>query len=162
MSMQNTLLQPYFLQAAEGEATWFQSNRLTLKANSESTGGALTLIEALVPAGGASPWHVHHREDEMFYLLEGNVLFKCGDELFQASPGSFVFLPRDIPHSYKNVGETTARWLILTTPAGAEGFFFEAGTPALEDGLRPQPLDPQKLATIAAKYGLEILGPPPF
>ena len=95
-------------------------------------------------------------------ILEGNVLFKCGDELFQAGAGSFVFLPRDIPHSYKNIGETNAKWLILTTPAGAEAFFIESGTPAFEDGLRPQPLDPQKLATIALKYGLEILGPPPF
>ena len=160
MSMQNTMLQPYFLQASEGQATWFLTSRMTLKASSESTGGALTLIEALVAPGGASPWHVHHREDEMFYLLEGNVLFKCADELIQAGPGSFVFLPRDIPHGYRNVGGTTARWLLLTTPAGAEGFFIEAGTPALEDGLHPQPLDPQQLGAIAAKYGLEILGPP--
>jgi len=157
MSTQDITLRPYFLRTKEGEATWFLSTRCTLKASSKSTGGALTLIEALV-----APWHVHHREDEMFYLLEGNVLFKCGDELFQAGSGSFIFLPRDIPHSYKNIGETAARWLILTTPAGIERFFMEAGTPALEDGLRPQPLDPKKLAAIAAKYGQEILGPPPF
>jgi quercetin dioxygenase-like cupin family protein len=120
MSMQNTMLQPYFLQASEGQATWFLTSRMTLKASSESTAGALTVIEVLQAPGGAAPWHVHHREDEMFYLLEGNVLFKCGDELFQAGPGSFVFLPRDIPHSYKNVSETNARWLLMTTSAGAE------------------------------------------
>ncbi len=96
------------------------------------------------------------------YVLEGEVLIKCGDELFQADPGSFVFLPRDIPHSYKNVGETAVRWLLLTVPAGIEGFFTAGGTPALDDGLRPQPLDRQKLAAVAAQYGQEILGPPPF
>ena len=160
--MQNTTLQPYVLQANEGEATWFLTTRMTLKASSDSTGNALTLIEVITVPGGTAPWHVHHREDEMFYVLEGNVLYKCGDEVFQAGPGSFVFLPRDIPHSYKNISETNARWLLLTTPAGAEGFFIESGIPATEDGLRPQPLDPQKLATIALKYGLEILGPPPF
>jgi hypothetical protein len=101
-------------------------------------------------------------EDEAMYVLEGEVLFKCGDELFHAGPGSFVFLPRDIPHSYKNGADTPARWLILTMPAGIERFFVEVGTPALDDGLRPQPLDPQKLAALAAQYGQEILGPLPF
>ena len=162
MSMQNTTLQPYFLHGNEGQATWFLACRMTLKASNESTGGALTVMEMLQAPGGTSPWHVHHREDEMFYLLEGNILFKCGDELFEGGPGSFVFLPRDIPHSHKIIGETTARWLNLTTPGGGEGFFIEAGTPALEDGLRPQPGNHQQLAASAAKYGLEILGPPPL
>ena len=162
MTMHNTAIQPYVLQVAEGTATWFLTNRMTVKASSESTGGGLTVIDVLAVPGGTAPWHVHHHEDEMFYLLEGDVVFKCGDEVFQAGPGAFVFLPRDIPHSYKNVGETAARWLILTIPAGSEGFFIEAGTPAIADGLRPQPLDPQRLGVVAAKYGLEILGPPPF
>jgi quercetin dioxygenase-like cupin family protein len=162
MSLNNTTLQPYMLQAAEGSATWFLTNRMTVKASSAATGGALTVIEVLALPGGTAPWHVHHREDEMFYLLEGDVLFKCGDEVFQAGSGAFVFLPRDIPHSYKNVGETAARWLILTTPAGSEDFFIEAGTPALAEGVHPQPLNPQRLGAVAAKYGLEILGPPPF
>lgn len=162
MSVQNTSLQPYFLRATEGEAVWYDANRMTLKATSESTGGTLGLIEVLMAPEGAVPWHVHHREDEMFYVLEGAFLFKCGDELFQGGPGSFVFLPRDIPHSFKNVGGTIAKFLVLSTPAGLEGYFVEAETPALEDGLRPQSADPQKLAAIAAQYGMEILGPPPF
>ena len=162
MSTQNTTLKPYFLKQNEGEALWHLSSRLSIKASIESTGGALALIEAVVSPGMTAPWHVHHREDEMFYVLEGTVLFKCGDELFQAEAGSFVFLPRDIPHSYKNIGETNARWLILTTPAGIERFFMEIGTPALEDGISPQPLDMAKAAAAGAKYGQEILGPPPF
>jgi quercetin dioxygenase-like cupin family protein len=162
MTMHNTTLQPYFLQTDEGQAVWFLTSRMTVKASSKSTDGALMVIEVLQAPGGAAPWHVHHREDEMFYVLEGTVLFKVGDELHQGNAGAFIFLPRDIPHSYKNIGGTDARWLLLTTPAGAESFFIEAGIPAVEDGIRPQPVDPRKFAEIAAKYGLEILGPPPF
>ncbi len=162
MAAQHTSLHPYYLQANEGEAVWYLTSRMTLKATSESTGGTLSLIEALVAPETAVPWHVHHRDDEMFYILDGSFLFKCGDELFQAGPGSFVFLPRDIPHSLKNVGQTVAKVLVLSTPAGLHQYFVDAGTPALEDGLRPQPVDPQKLAAVAAQYGMEILGPPPF
>jgi quercetin dioxygenase-like cupin family protein len=162
MVLSNMALQPYFSQGGQGQAAWFGTTHMTVKAGSESTGSGLTAIEVLSPPGGSAPWHVHHREDEIFYVLEGSAVFKCGDELFQAGPGAFVFLPRDIPHSYKTLGEAPARWLLLTTPAGAEGFFIEAGVPAAEDGVGSQPLDPRKLGAIAAKYGLEILGPPPF
>jgi len=162
MLLTNTAIQPYFLQTGEGQATWFGTTGMTVKASDASTGGGLTAIEVVTPPGGSAPWHVHHREDEIFYVLEGDVLFKCGEELFQAKAGAFVFLPRDIPHSYKTLGETHARWLLLTTPAGAEGFFIEAGVATLEEGAQPQPVDPQKMRAIAARYGLEILGPPPF
>ena len=97
------------------------------------------------------------------YVLEGEVLFKCGDdEPFQAGPGSFVFLPRGIPHSFKNNSATPARWLTLATPGGLEKFFIEAGTPALDESLSAQPLDPRKLNAVGAQYGQEILGPSPF
>jgi mannose-6-phosphate isomerase-like protein (cupin superfamily) len=162
MSAQNTSLHPYILQANEGEAVWYTAARMTLKATSESTGGALSLVEALAPPDFAPPWHVHHRDDEMYYILDGSFLIKCGDELFQGGPGSFVFLPHGIPHSFKVVGETLARFLVLTTPAGFDQYFVDAGTPALEEGLRPQPIDFQQMAAIGVKYGMEILGPPPF
>lgn len=162
MSAQHTSLQPYILQANEGEAVWYTAARMTLKATSKSTDGALSLVEVLAPPNFAPPWHVHHRDDEMFYLLDGSFLFKCGDELFEAGKGAFVFLPRGIPHSFKHVGETLARFLVLGTPAGLDQYFVDAGTPALEEGLRPQPIDFQQMAIIAAKHGVEILGPPPF
>ena len=98
----------------------------------------------------------------MFYILDGSFLFKCGDDLFEGGPGSFLFLPRGIPHSFKVVSETVARFLVLGTPAGIHQYFVDAGMPALEEGLRPQPVDFQKLAAISAQYGMEILGPPPF
>ena len=109
--------------------------RMTLKATNESTGGALSLVEVLAPPDFAAPWHVHRRDDEMFYILDGSFLFKCGDKLFEGGPGAFGFLPRDIPHSFKNVGETLAKFLVLGTPAGLDQYFVDAGTPALEEGL---------------------------
>lgn len=162
MSENQAPCKPFFSAAGEGAASWFLGSHLTFKATRESTAGALSLIEATVGPGFSPPWHVHHEEDEMMYVLEGDVIFKCGDELFRAGPGSFVFLPRHIPHSFKNLSETSARWLILATPAGLERFFMEAGTPALDDNPRPQPLNPQKLKAVGAQYGQEILGPSPF
>jgi mannose-6-phosphate isomerase-like protein (cupin superfamily) len=162
MEVQNSSLHPYCLQANEGQTVWILNSRLTLKATGESTGGTLSLIEALIAPGSTVPWHVHHREDEMFYILDGSFLIKCGDELFQASSGSFVFLPRDIPHSLKNIGPTVARVLTFCTPAGLDQYFVDGGTPALSDGLPPQPIDAKLLDVLAGQYGQEILGPPPF
>jgi quercetin dioxygenase-like cupin family protein len=150
------------LQANEGQAVWYTATRMTLKATSESTRGALSLVEVLEPPDHAPPWHVHRGDDEMFYVLDGSFLFKCGDELFEGGTGTFVFLPRDIPHSFKNIGGTLARFLVLCTPAGIDQYFVDAGVPALSEGLRPQPIDFGQMAAIAAKYGVEILGPPPF
>ena len=162
MSAQPTSLHPYILQANEGQAVWYTTTRMTLKATGQSTGGALSLVEALAAPDTAPPWHVHHYDDEMLYILDGSFLFKCGDELFEGGPGTFVFLPRGIPHSFKVVSETPARFLVLGTPASIDQYFVAAGIPAPEEGLRPQPVDFQKLAAISAQYGMEILGPPPF
>jgi mannose-6-phosphate isomerase-like protein (cupin superfamily) len=162
MSAQPTSFPPTILQAHEGEAVWWTTARVTLKATSTSTGGALSLVEVLAPPDYAPPWHVHHRDDEMFYILDGSFLFKCGDKLFEGGKGAFVFLPRGIPHSFKNVGQTQARFLVFNTPAGFDQFIVDAGTPALEEGLPPEPIDLGRMAAVAAKYGVEILGPPPF
>lgn len=153
---------PYLLQSQEGQAIWYTTTRMTLKATSELTGGALSLVEVLAAPDTAPPWHVHHRDDELFYLLDGSFLFKCGDELFEGGPGSFVFLPRGIPHSFKVTSPTVAKFLVLGTPAGLDRYFVAAGVPALEEGLRPQPIDMHQMAAIAAQHGIEILGPPPF
>ena len=141
MATQPTSLPSYLLQANEGKAVWFRTTRMTIKATKESTGGALSLIEVLAAPDSAPPRHVHYREDEMFSILYGSFLFKLGDELFEAGPGSFVLIPRGIPHSFKNVGETVAKYLVYFTPAGLDQYFLEVGTPALEEGLRPQPFD---------------------
>ena len=128
---------PYVLKAGEGVPN-FDSG---VKASVSSTAGAFTLIESCT-AGGA-PWHVHTREDEYFYVVEGEITVWCGQEEFHAGPRSFVFLPRGIPHAWdvKLPGKATV--LMMTAPAMLEEFLreFHAATP---DGRKG----------VAQKYGL--------
>jgi quercetin dioxygenase-like cupin family protein len=101
------------------ESIWWQGALFTIKGRRETTGGALGLIEADFWAGMGTPLHLHHHEDEAFYILDGQIRFRRGDEVFTAKPGEFVFGPREVPHCYK-VLDGGARALVLITPAGLE------------------------------------------
>src|SRR5215468_8983884 len=90
---------PSFRAPGEGQAVWFLDNHMTIKATASSTGGAFGLVESLIAPGFSPPLHVHHREDESFWVLEGELSMRCGDRTFRACAGSFVFLPRDVPHT---------------------------------------------------------------
>jgi mannose-6-phosphate isomerase-like protein (cupin superfamily) len=150
------------MKAGEGTPIWFLGNLMVLKATAETTNGAFGLLESLVRAGSAPPLHIHHREDETFWVLEGAVQVQCGDESYDAPAGSYIFLPRGIPHTYRVVSETHARLLTLLTPGGGEMFFVEGGRPADSLTLPPAgPPDIAKLEQAAKKHGSEILGPPP-
>jgi mannose-6-phosphate isomerase-like protein (cupin superfamily) len=145
----------------EGQAIWFLTNRMTIKATAESTGGAFGLVESMIAPGFSPPLHVHHREDESFWVLEGELTMQCGDKSFRAGPGSFVFLPRDVPHSFVVEGDTPARMLTLLTPGGGEGVFIDGGRPAEREGLPPAaPPDIPALKRVSERYGAEIVGPP--
>jgi mannose-6-phosphate isomerase-like protein (cupin superfamily) len=151
----------YFLHREEGQAIWFLANRMTVKATAESTGGAYGLVESLIAPGFSPPLHVHHREDEAFWVLEGEVTMRCGDKTFRAGPGAFVFLPRHVPHSFVVEGDTPVRMLTLLTPGGGEGVFIDGGRPAERDGLPPPaPPDIAALKRVSERYGAEIVGPP--
>lgn len=161
MKTNNTTAQACFLRPGEGRALWFLRNRMTIKATADSTGGAFGLIESLVAPGFSPPLHVHHGEDEAFYVLEGDVTMKCGDRMFRAAAGSFVFLPRDVPHTFVVEGHQPARMLTLLTPGGGEGLFIEGGRPAEHDGLPPvTPPDIEELRRVGGRFGSEIIGPP--
>ena len=150
-----------FLEPAEGPAIWFLRNRMTVKATAESTGGAFGLLESWIAPGFSPPLHVHHREDEAFWVLEGELSMRCGDRIFRALPGAFVFLPRDVPHTFVVEGDTPARMLTLLTPGGGERVFIEGGRPAEDDGLPPAtPPDIDALRRVSERYGAEIVGPP--
>lgn len=145
----------------EGTATWFLQNRMVVKATAEQTGGAFGLVESLIAPGAAPPLHVHHLEDESFYVLEGELTFRCGDESFRATAGSFVFLPRGVPHGFVVESDVPVRMLTLLTPGGSEQFFVDAGRRPERDGLPPAgPPDIPRLKQVAAQYGNEIVGPP--
>jgi mannose-6-phosphate isomerase-like protein (cupin superfamily) len=147
--------------AGEGEAIWFLNSRMTVKASGESTNGAFGLTEAVVPPGFSPPLHVHRREEECFYIIEGEMTIQCGGETTSAGAGSFVRLPRDVPHTFLVEGDTPVRMLNFMTPGGGEGFFVAAGRPAETDGLPPAgPVDIERLRQAGALYGSDVVGPP--
>jgi mannose-6-phosphate isomerase-like protein (cupin superfamily) len=145
----------------EGPVVWFLANRMTIKATAETTGGRYGLVESLIAPGFSPPLHVHHREDEAFWVLEGDVTMRCGDRTFRAGAGAFAFLPRGVPHTFVVEGDRPARMLTLLSPGGCEAMFVEAGRPAGHDGLPPTaPPDIARLKQVSEKYGSEIIGPP--
>ena len=127
---------------------------LTFKARSAQTNGALTLFENVIAPGDGPPLHAHEREDESWYVLEGELRFKLGGEIRHAPRGSFVFVPRGVPHCFQNVGDEPARIIVFFTPAGMEGFFDRfAELPA-------GPVDPDAFRRLGADAGMTVLGPP--
>jgi mannose-6-phosphate isomerase-like protein (cupin superfamily) len=149
------------LRPEEGRAVWVLGTQLmTYKVSAEQTGGAYSLFEGLVPPRDGTPPHIHHREDECFYVLEGEFEFSVGDDTLLAEAGTLVYIPRGTLHAFRNVGEEPGRLLISQTPGGLhERFFEEAGEAAADTRIPPVPKgspDFERIAAIAAKYGTEI------
>jgi len=114
------------LASGEGESVWLLGDLYTFKAVSEDTGGAFALWETTSPPQGGPPPHLHHREDETFYVLEGEMEFWAGGETIRAGAGYFVYIPRGTMHTFKNVGTTPATFLGTVVPGGFEKFFLES------------------------------------
>jgi mannose-6-phosphate isomerase-like protein (cupin superfamily) len=151
----------FLVEPGQGQAIWFLANRMSIKATAQQTGGGFGLVESIVAPGFSPPLHVHHREDESFWVLEGEATMRCGDRTFPVGPGSFIFLPHDVPHTFVVESPTPARWLTLLTPGGGEGFFVQAGRPAEGEGLPPAgPPDMARLKALSEQFGVEIVGPP--
>ena len=128
-------------------------------ATGEDTNGKYALWEAIVPPGGGPPPHVHSREEEGFYVLEGEITFTVNGERVVATAGTFANMPVGTPHSFKNESDRPARMLISVAPAGLEQMFFEVGVPLAEGAttaLPPTKDEIEKLLAVAPKYGIEI------
>lgn len=152
----------YFLAEGEGDAYWFLGTLMTVKAGGEATNQGFTLIEQILPPGFAPPPHIHHVEEEAFYLLEGEMTVTCGERTWKVTPGAFVLLPHGIPHGFKVEGTAQVKMLQITTPAGFEHFAAEMGEKTRVLTLPPPGApDIPKLLSIAPKYNFEIVGPPP-
>lgn len=153
----------YALPAGEGRAIWFLGTRMTVKAGAAETGGAFTLVEQELPPGFAPPPHIHHQEDEAFYILDGSLTVRCGEETWEAGAGTFVYLPRGVPHGFSvQPSEQPARLLQLTTPAGFELFAADVGRPAEAPGLPPPAApDVENLLAAFRRYHLELADGPP-
>lgn len=146
----------------EGEARWFLGGLTLIKASGKATAGRVAVTENWAPRGYGSPLHVHHNEDEWFYVLSGELTFWVDGELIHAPSGTFVYGPRDLPHTF-TVSSDQARFLLVLEPAGFEQFLLELSRPAHSATLPPATLEPPALETMmtaAARYGMEILGPP--
>jgi len=156
-------LLPQILDASHGEAYWFLNNLEVLKATSASTGGAFSLLYQISPPGHATPYHLHHEEDEAFYILGGEFIFICDGRKTVVGPGGYVFLPRNIPHGIRCSSTTPGTMLILAMPGtGFVGMMTEMAVPATERVL-PTPTAPDiaRLTELCAKYKIDILGPLP-
>jgi quercetin dioxygenase-like cupin family protein len=149
----------------EGRSVWIFGELVTYKTTSEQTGGAYSLFEVTTQPGNGVLPHVQHREDESFYVLEGEYEFlDDAGGTTKAGAGSLIYVPRGNLHAHKNVGTTTGRMLLGQTPGGLhESFFEEVGEPATDgseslvsEGLQ----DMKRIIAIAVKYGIEILPPP--
>jgi quercetin dioxygenase-like cupin family protein len=128
-------------------------------ATGEDTNGKYALWEAIVPPGGGPPPHVHSREEEGFYILEGEITLQVGDKRLVASAGMFANMPVGAPHSFKNESGKLAKMLISVAPAGLERMFFEVGVPLAEGAttaLPPTKQEIEKLLAVTPKYGIEI------
>ena len=128
-------------------------------ATSDETNGLLAMVQAIVPPGGGPPPHTHRREDEAFYILEGEVHFVIDGVEHKATPGTFVYAPRDIRHQFQNRGTTNARMLIFAMPSGIEKMF-----EAIGEGLEPGSTEPkpvtdatiERILKVCPEYGVEI------
>jgi quercetin dioxygenase-like cupin family protein len=155
-----TLLKPAFVARDEGEARWWLGSLAVIKAGAADTGGQVALIEVTEPPNFEGPLHVHHREDEGFLILEGDVTFHVGDATIEARAGDYVFGPRDIPHRY-SCGSSGCRILFIMTPGGFEDLVMDMSVPAKSRTLPPpqeEEPDWERVAAIAEKYGCELLG----
>jgi len=125
---------------------------VTIKVASQDVGGRYCVVEIQSPAGSGTPMHVHHREDENFYVLEGEFTIHVGGHVHRAPAGSFVFAPREIPHRYENTGHTTARLLVMAEPGGIDRMFEEFQNAVVAG--RP---DMDKIGEICRRYEIEFV-----
>jgi quercetin dioxygenase-like cupin family protein len=161
-------MNPAILQATsldDAPAYWFLNTLHILLADSQSTGGAYSLIHLTATPGFATPYHLHHAEDEAFYVLDGEFTFFCGEEKMVLGSGGYIFLPRGVPHGLRCSGENDSRVLIHVMPGGDVGFvgmMLEMAVPATERVSRePVAPDLQRLKTLCEKNKIDVLGPLP-
>jgi len=156
----------------EGQSVWLGGVGVEFKIPGELTGGAFSVVEHPLEPGRLIPPHIHHREDELSYVLAGRIGVRIGDDEYDAGPGTYVWKPRGVPHTFWNPGPEAARLLEIISPAGFERFFAEVGelaetTPADELAERRAEVaraydhhfvHPEWVDDLKARYGLRLLG----
>lgn len=146
---ENELVGPIVRAAGEGKSVGVLGARSIFKVLSAETGGAYAILEQEIPAGHGPPLHVHRHETETFYILEGTFEFTVGDSKIPAPVGTLVAGPRDIPHTFRNVGTAPGKILLTVIPGRFSEYFIEV------DDIPDRDLDTIK--RLCAKYDCEIL-----
>jgi len=155
-------LEPAAVRTSEGEARWWFGGLAEIKATAADTGGQMTIVEVTQHPGAEAPLHVHYRDDEGFWVLEGDVTFEVGDQTIEASAGDYVFGPRDIPHRF-TVGDQGCRMLFILVPGGIEDLIRATSEPAPSRTLPPPPeAEPtseemEGLKAVIKEHGYELL-----
>ena len=152
----------YALGPDDGEALWFNGALGLMRATAKQTDGRFAAFELRPRKGFAAPLHSHQNEDEFFLVLSGEVRLQHGDEIVEGVPGSFLYTPKGIGHSF-HVDSDGARVLLFFGPAGVESFFREVATPARSFSLPPadEPVpDRATIVEIMGRHGQTVLGPP--
>jgi quercetin dioxygenase-like cupin family protein len=155
------VLNPAAVGKDEGDAYWWFGSLAVIKARAADTGGQLALIEVTEPPGAEAPLHVHHREDEGFWILEGEATFEVGGETIAARAGDYLFGPRDIPHRY-SVSDAGCRMLFILTPGGFEELVIAMSEPAATRKLpltsdQTADIDMDQVAANAEAFGCELV-----
>ncbi|MBD3781527.1 MAG: cupin domain-containing protein [Micrococcales bacterium] len=152
--------------AGDGPGTWAMGSLFEHLVTASQTDGLLGVSLVTQPVGTATPFHRHTHEAEAFYVLEGRVRYRAGEEVFELDPGSFVHLPRALPHAFRIVGDAPARFLALTTPGGLMDLYDEVGVPASSMHV-PGPGEGRTIEDeiarwneVGPRFGLEVVGPP--
>lgn len=154
-------LEPAPVAAGDGLRVWAMGVLVTLKALAEDTGGGYSLFEDEVPPGAGPPPHVHSREDETWYMLDGELDWVVGGRTFPARTGAFLHLPRGVPHSFSNRSGRPARMVLTYAPAGFEAWFLEVGKPVADPSI-PAPVTPDEIRAAveaAERYGVSFVKP---
>jgi mannose-6-phosphate isomerase-like protein (cupin superfamily) len=144
-----------------GPATWALGGLFERLVGGDETGGLIDASIVTQPAGTAPPLHVHTREAEAWYLLEGTLTYQAGDERVDLAPGGFIYLPQGVPHAFRT--RSAVRYLALTLPGGVMEMYDEVGTPARQRRLPDGGVTGEEIArwmAAAPRYGLQVVGPP--
>jgi len=149
------LIAPFAVQPGEGTALKTPTGDIvTIKAVTKQTNGSLTVLELLIGPKQGPALHTHLREDELWYVIDGDFRFKAGAAMLRVSAGGMAFGPRGMPHAFQNVGDAPGRLLVITTPSGLERFFEEFAA------LLPGPASPETLTALGHANWVEFVGPP--
>jgi mannose-6-phosphate isomerase-like protein (cupin superfamily) len=150
--------------SSDPQPLWFLNTRVIFRRPSASSADGLSIGEHWMPFADSPPLHVHHREDEIFHVLEGVMRFRVGDQETVVEAGQSALAPKGVPHTFRVESEAGVRVLVMTPGDDFEGFVREASAPAANDGLppatQPTPAMVQALAEASERHGITILGPP--